>query len=157
MEFQNGPPNGILKPIPKSKDIDGDYSMDSKCRARKYIIGYTGTLPSIVSYAVSTPKRVFTFQQFFHIPRLFLGFIPTLNFRYGKSYGRAADDSMCEFSSKQRKLEDTKNEMNQMFRTKSAPRMVPIRGKDEVDRALRVYTEQNRFKGNIYLQGVFKI
>lgn len=49
LELEKGTPNGILKTIPKTKDIDRDYSMDSKCRARKYIIGYTG------NYLLLTP------------------------------------------------------------------------------------------------------
>lgn len=77
----------------------------------------------------------------------FSGFIPTLNFRYGKSYGRAADDSVTEFSTKQQKLEEKREEEYKALRVKSAPRMAPIRGKDEVDRALREYQKKHGFKG----------
>lgn len=74
---------------------------------------------------------------------VFGGFVPTLNFRYGKTYSKAADDSITEFSAKQRKLQQT-NETN---RTRTAPRLTSIRHKDEVARMLKNYEETHKFKG----------
>lgn len=128
--------NSILKPIPNGKGQTKDYAMDVHNKFPRYITGYTGKNKT----TNKTNKTVYyDFSK--------KGFVPTLNFRYGKSYSRAADDSISEFSAKQRKLEEREREMWGAARTKSAPKLTPIRGKDEVARALREYTERTKFKG----------
>lgn len=77
----------------------------------------------------------------------YTGFIPGLNFRYGKSYGRAADDSMAEFSAKQSEMHRRKEMDKRYTRSKSAPKMEPIRKGDEVKRSLKQYEERNKYKG----------
>ncbi|KRT82766.1 hypothetical protein AMK59_3145 [Oryctes borbonicus] len=91
-----------------------DYALASKYRCPKYIIGYTG-------------------------------FIPTLNFRYGKSYGRSADDSMCEFSENLRRLKEGRQNKERMYRASTAPKMRPLRQEDEVNRVLKEYEEKCKF------------
>lgn len=68
--------------------------------------------------------------------------MPTLNFRYGKTYSKAADDSISEFSIKQRKLQK-----NETHRIKTTPRLTPIRNNDEVARMLKNYEQTHKFKG----------
>jgi hypothetical protein len=88
------------------------------------------------------------------LPKPNLGFIPTLNFRYGKSYSRAADDSAYEYeTNKHRRLQMAQEEVDRMFRAKSAPRMTSIRSKDEVQQALDTYIEKRKFQGRY--QGIF--
>lgn len=77
-----------------------------------------------------------------------IGFIPTLNFRYGKSYGRAADDCMYEFESDQRKLHQVETEAQNILRTRSAPKLVPIRGKDEVMQELKPLEDTYKYIGH---------
>lgn len=60
-----------------------------------------------------------------------------LNFRYGKSYARTAEDCMYDFESSQRRVADLDVEAETVLRTRSAPKLVPIRGKDEVLRGLQ--------------------
>ncbi|CAH1367258.1 hypothetical protein MTP99_008509 [Tenebrio molitor] len=106
----------VLEPITRSKGQFRDYGLDYKQRAPRYITGYTG-------------------------------FIPTLNFRYGKSYSRAADDSAYEYeTNKHRRLQMAQEEVDRMFRAKSAPRMTSIRSKDEVQQALDTYIEKRKFQ-----------
>lgn len=78
-----------------------------------------------------------------------LGFIPTLNFRYGKSYGRSADDCMYEFETNQRRLQDKTEETEKLLRLRSAPKLTSIRGKDEVRESLKDYEDQFKFPGTI--------
>ncbi|XP_031348683.1 protein FAM166B-like isoform X2 [Photinus pyralis] len=105
-----------LVPISRAKDQAKDYALDPLNRSPKYILGYTG-------------------------------FIPTLNFRYGKSFGRTADDSMADFTDSQSRLREKRAEMQSLFRTQSAPRMVSIRNRDEVTRSLTNYETLGKFNG----------
>ncbi|KAJ3663853.1 hypothetical protein Zmor_008074 [Zophobas morio] len=76
----------------------------------------------------------------------YTGFIPTLNFRYGKSYTRAADDSTYESeTNKHRRIQMAQDEINKIFRAQSAPKMISIRSEDEVKRTLNEYIERNKF------------
>lgn len=71
----------------------------------------------------------------------YTGFVPTLNFRYGKSYSRAADDSITEFLKKQKENPPSAINPNK--------KLTPIRHKDDVKRILKEYeTQKNRFKFN---------
>lgn len=76
----------------------------------------------------------------------YTGFIPTLNFRYGKSFSRAADDSISDFNLNQRRLQESRSELERLFRAKSAPRLTSIRRKDEVARNLHDYEETIRYR-----------
>lgn len=76
-----------------------------------------------------------------------LGFIPTINFRYGKSFGRAADDSLSDFRINQSRVRQRREEIDKVFRTKSAPRMTSIRQRDDVTRTLQEYEDRIRFRG----------
>lgn len=118
--------NAILKPIIKTKGQMKDYSLNSKYRAPRYIIGYTG-------------------------------FVPTLNFRYGKSYGRAADDSRNDFARQQHNQaigevngqEQVLDPISRMGlgRSASAPNKIKaIRSQDEVAYSMRKYDEKPRLK-----------
>lgn len=109
------PGKSLLTPILHNKNQAKDLSLEPYKKCPKYILGYTG-------------------------------FIPTLNFRYGKSFGRTADDSATDFAVNQIKLREKKEETKNLFRTKSAPRMVPLRNSDEVGRDLSAYEEQHQFK-----------
>lgn len=79
-----------------------------------------------------------------------LGYIPGLNFRYGKSYSRAADDSMYEFSERQTELR-RKWQAAQVYRANSAPKMNSIRARDDVSRSLKEYEDKVKFKGKIMI------
>lgn len=61
-----------------------------------------------------------------------------MNFRYGKSFQRAADDSVMEFS-RRISQEEIRREKERGHRSQSAPKMPSIRSKDEVKRTLRHY------------------
>ncbi|XP_017779785.1 PREDICTED: protein FAM166B-like [Nicrophorus vespilloides] len=74
----------------------------------------------------------------------YTGFIPTLSFRYGESYGKAADESMNEFEKKQTKYRDEHHDFDRM-RAQSAPKLTSIRHKDEVDRILKHSQENKKF------------
>lgn len=117
----NDPGKIVLKPILRSKDQFNDYSHDFKNRSPKYIIGYTG-------------------------------FVPTLNFRYGKSYSRAADDSMYDFSMKQQKLRSDADDLQKYsLRSVTAPKMQSLRSKDEIMVGIQRYEDHVKFKGMYYL------
>ncbi|KAK5642039.1 hypothetical protein RI129_008206 [Pyrocoelia pectoralis] len=105
-----------LVPIPRSKGQAKDYALEPLNRCPKYILGYTG-------------------------------FIPTQNFRYGKSFGRTADDSMTDFTNSQIHLREKRAEVQNLYRTQSAPRMVSIRNRDDVNRSLAHYGTQVKFNG----------
>ncbi|KAF5269934.1 hypothetical protein FQR65_LT05733 [Abscondita terminalis] len=77
----------------------------------------------------------------------YTGFIPTLNFRYGKSFGRTADDSAADFAINQSKYREKKIETQNIFRAKSTPRIETIRHRDDVSKNLAVFEEQIKFKG----------
>jgi hypothetical protein len=72
-----------------------------------------------------------------------------MNFRYGKSFQRAADDSVMEFSRRMTQ-EETRRERERGHRSKSAPKMPSIRSKDEVKKAVRHY--ENRKYGGEYVE-----
>ncbi|GJQ77156.1 hypothetical protein Trydic_g14834 [Trypoxylus dichotomus] len=105
----------ILRPIERIGGQMRDYALATKYRCPKYIIGYTG-------------------------------FIPTLNFRYGKSYGRSADDSMCEFTENLRRLKEARQNKERMYRASTAPKMKPLRQEDEVNMVLKEYEEKCQFR-----------
>ncbi|XP_063236717.1 ciliary microtubule inner protein 2B-like [Bacillus rossius redtenbacheri] len=71
----------------------------------------------------------------------YTGFIPGLHFRYGKSFRRAADDSVMEFN--RRAEEEEHRRRNQ--RSRSAPKTPSIRSRDEVKRALEQFQQQRRY------------
>lgn len=79
----------------------------------------------------------------------YTGYIPGLNFRYGKSYGKAADDSMTEFSAKQSELRRRKEIDKRYTRSRSAPKMEPIHNRDEVRASLRQFDSRSRLKGKL--------
>jgi hypothetical protein len=58
-----------------------------------------------------------------------------MNFRYGKSFQQAADDSVMEFN-RRMSQEEVRRERERGHRSKSAPKMPPIRSRDEVKRTL---------------------
>ncbi|XP_044268945.1 protein FAM166B-like isoform X2 [Tribolium madens] len=58
----------------------------------------------------------------------YTGFIPTMNFRYGKSYGQTADDCIYDYdTNKHRRIQMAEQEIEKMFRAQSVPRLNPIR------------------------------
>jgi len=72
-----------------------------------------------------------------------------MNFRHGKSFQRAADDSVMEFS-RRMSQEEKRREKERGHRSQSAPKMPSIRSKDEVKRTLRHY--DNRKRGGTYVK-----
>ncbi|KAK9752927.1 Protein of unknown function (DUF2475) [Popillia japonica] len=111
---QNDPGKAILRPIERIGGQMRDFGLDNKYRCPKYIIGYTG-------------------------------FIPTLNFRYGKSYGRSADDSMYEFTENLRRLKEARQNKERIAAT-DTPKTRPLRQEDEVTLLLNEYEEKRRYK-----------
>ncbi|XP_049874662.1 protein FAM166B-like isoform X2 [Pectinophora gossypiella] len=78
----------------------------------------------------------------------YTGYVPGMNFRYGKSYGRAADDCMADFSEHQRELR-RKADLNKSYiRSRSAPKMETIHSRDEIRRDLSRFREINKYKEN---------
>ncbi|XP_063828022.1 ciliary microtubule inner protein 2B-like [Ostrinia nubilalis] len=78
----------------------------------------------------------------------YTGYVPGMNFRYGKSYGRAADDCMADFAENQRDLR-RKADLNRSFiRSRSAPKMETIHSRDEIRRDLSRFREINKYKEN---------
>lgn len=75
------------------------------------------------------------------------GYIPGMNFRYGKSFQRAADDSVMDFN-KRMSQEEMRREKEHGHRSQSAPKMPSIRSRDEVKKALHHY--QNRKYGGMH-------
>lgn len=75
------------------------------------------------------------------------GFIPTLNFRYGKSYGRSADDSMYEFGENLRRVKETRHNKERMYRAATAPKMRALRQEDEINLVLNECEEKSRYRG----------
>ncbi|CAH2265712.1 jg4961 [Pararge aegeria aegeria] len=77
----------------------------------------------------------------------YTGYVPGMNFTYGKSYGRAADDCMADFSANQRELQ-RKTDFNRSFvRSRSAPKMETVHSRDEIRRDLNRFIEINKYKG----------
>lgn len=82
------------------------------------------------------------------------GFIPTLNFRSGKSYSRTADDCMHEFSAKQRRVPEQQISKNKL-RSLSAPKYKSVRNSDDVKYVLQTKrSDVDRFKS---ILGAFNI
>ncbi|XP_053606776.1 ciliary microtubule inner protein 2B-like [Plodia interpunctella] len=78
----------------------------------------------------------------------YTGYVPGMSFRYGKSYGRAADDCMTDFTERQRDLR-RKADFNKTYsRSKSAPKMETIHSRDEIRRDLSRFREINKYKEN---------
>ncbi|KAL0872171.1 hypothetical protein ABMA27_004578 [Loxostege sticticalis] len=78
----------------------------------------------------------------------YTGYVPGMNFRYGKSYGRAADDCMADFAESQRDLR-RKADLNRSYvRSRSAPKMETIHSRDEIRRDLSRFREINKYKEN---------
>ncbi|CAG4950851.1 unnamed protein product [Colias eurytheme] len=78
----------------------------------------------------------------------YTGYVPGMNFAYGKSYGRTADDCMADFSRNQRQLK-RKADLNKSYvRSRSAPKMETIHSRDEIRRDLSRFREINKYKEN---------
>ncbi|XP_023727662.1 protein FAM166B isoform X1 [Cryptotermes secundus] len=78
----------------------------------------------------------------------YTGYIPGMNFRYGKSFQRAADDSMMDFNRRMSR-EEIRREKEHGHRSQSAPKMPSIHSRDEVKKALHHY--QNRKYGDSHI------
>ncbi|CAH2091451.1 unnamed protein product [Euphydryas editha] len=78
----------------------------------------------------------------------YTGYVPGMNFTYGKSYGRAADDCIADFNDNQRELR-RKADLNRSFiRSRSAPKMETVHSRDEIRRDLNRFIEINKYKEN---------
>jgi hypothetical protein len=88
-------------------------------------------------------------KMYFKIFHMLTGYIPGMNFRYGKSFQRAADDSVMELN-RRMSQEEMRREKERSHRSQSAPKMPSIRSKDEVKKTLHHY--QNRRYGGRYSQ-----
>nr|CAD7463411.1 unnamed protein product [Timema tahoe] len=75
----------------------------------------------------------------------YTGYIPGLNFRFGKSFRRSADDSVMEFTRRVEE-EDRRREKERGHRARSAPKMPSIRSRDEVKKTLDHYQDRNKHK-----------
>lgn len=76
--------------------------------------------------------------------------------RYGKSYGRAADDCMTDFAEKQRELRRKADMTKSYVRSRSAPKMETIHSRDEIRRELNRFKEINKYKGKIQIRRSFR-
>ncbi|XP_013134583.1 PREDICTED: protein FAM166B-like [Papilio polytes] len=76
----------------------------------------------------------------------YTGYVPGMHFRYGKSYGRAADDCMADFSENQRELRRKADFNKSYIRSRSAPKMETIHTRDEIRRDLNKFKEINKYK-----------
>lgn len=113
--YNNEHDRAVLQPIERTKGQTTDPASETRNRAPRYIIGYTG-------------------------------FIPTLNFRSGKSYSRTADDCMHEFSAKQRRVPEQQISKNKL-RSLSAPKYKSVRNSDDVKYVLQTKrSDVDRFK-----------
>ncbi|KAF9811392.1 hypothetical protein SFRURICE_002761 [Spodoptera frugiperda] len=78
----------------------------------------------------------------------YTGYVPGMNFSYGKSYGRTADDCMANFTERQRELR-RKADLNRSYiRSRSAPKMETVHSRDEIRRDLNRFREINKYKEN---------
>ncbi|KAJ8713284.1 hypothetical protein PYW07_013654 [Mythimna separata] len=78
----------------------------------------------------------------------YTGYVPGMNFSYGKSYGRTADDCMANFTDRQRELK-RKADLNKSYvRSRSAPKMETVHSRDEIRRDLNRFREINKYKEN---------
>ncbi|XP_046384583.1 protein FAM166B-like isoform X2 [Ischnura elegans] len=75
----------------------------------------------------------------------YTGYIPGLNFRYGKSFERAADDSVAEFGRRLREQSE-RRERERSHRARSAPKTFSSRPREQVRASMREYEEKNRYK-----------
>ncbi|XP_041986855.1 protein FAM166B-like isoform X2 [Aricia agestis] len=78
----------------------------------------------------------------------YTGYVPGMNFTYGKSYGRAADDCMANFNVSQSELRRQTDLNRSYIRTKSAPKMETVHSRDEIRRDLDRFVEINKYKEN---------
>ncbi|XP_037971270.1 protein FAM166B [Plutella xylostella] len=78
----------------------------------------------------------------------YTGYVPGMCFRYGKSYGRAADDCMADFSSGQRESRRRADLNKSYTRSRSAPKMETVHTRDEIRRDLHKFREINKYKEN---------
>ncbi|KAL1137664.1 hypothetical protein AAG570_009360 [Ranatra chinensis] len=69
-----------------------------------------------------------------------------MNFRYGKTYGAAADDSLKN-NSVAKALRESKKALETSYREKirRAPKMLAVKPKEQIDQALLDYTEENKY------------
>ncbi|KAJ4431438.1 hypothetical protein ANN_20035, partial [Periplaneta americana] len=74
----------------------------------------------------------------------YTGYIPGMNFRYGKSFQRSADDSVMEFS-RRMSQEQVRREKDRGHRSQSAPKMPSIRSRDEVKKTLHHYHDRHKY------------
>ncbi|XP_069674328.1 ciliary microtubule inner protein 2B-like isoform X2 [Periplaneta americana] len=77
----------------------------------------------------------------------YTGYIPGMNFRYGKSFQRSADDSVMEFS-RRMSQEQVRREKDRGHRSQSAPKMPSIRSRDEVKKTLHHYHDRHKYGEN---------
>ncbi|KAG8228178.1 hypothetical protein J437_LFUL014413 [Ladona fulva] len=75
----------------------------------------------------------------------YTGYIPGLNFRYGKSFERAADDSVAEFGRRLRE-QNERRDKDRAHRARSAPKTFSSRPREQVRTAMRDYEEKNKYK-----------
>ncbi|XP_047993474.1 protein FAM166B-like [Leguminivora glycinivorella] len=78
----------------------------------------------------------------------YTGYVPGMNFRYGKSYGRAADDCIADFEENQRVLRRRADLNRTHARSRSAPKMETVHSRDEIRRDLNRFREINKYKEN---------
>ncbi|VVC91040.1 unnamed protein product [Leptidea sinapis] len=78
----------------------------------------------------------------------YTGYVPGMNFTYGKSYGRTADDCMTNFVENQRQLKRKANFNKSYVRSRSAPKMETVHSRDEIRRDLSRFVEINKYKDN---------
>lgn len=92
-------------------------------------------------YKIQTPPAINKDEQFPKYISGYTGFVPTLNFRYGKTYSKAANDSIFQFSIKQRHQKDL------ISQSKTTPlKITPIRRKHDIKRMLKQCDEVMCFK-----------
>uniref|UniRef100_A0A1B6M8P7 Ciliary microtubule inner protein 2A-C-like domain-containing protein n=1 Tax=Graphocephala atropunctata TaxID=36148 RepID=A0A1B6M8P7_9HEMI len=108
--------NGQFSVIEHAKGQTRDLKVDSANRCRRYILGYTG-------------------------------YIPGMHFRYGMSFRRAADASVDDFSRRMSQEASRRAlETPLRARSRSAPRLVSIRARDQVKSSLDQYCQHNKFQ-----------
>ena len=88
-------------------------------------------------------------NEFQNVLHFLTGYIPGMSFRYGKSFQRAADDSVMDFN-RQMSHEEIRREKERSHRSQSAPKMPSIRSRDELKKTLQHC--QNRKYGGMYVK-----
>lgn len=99
------------------------------------------------------------FQEMNHLSTIFedtappyvagyTGFVPTLEFHHGKSYGRAVDDSFKDMAEIQRKMDMADSGSGIMLKANSTPGhpLNPKRSYDYFFRVMNKHTEPNEFE-----------